>query len=159
MCKPFWMQWNLDTKTQRFPVCRVRDIALGVIKSEKDKYGRTVFEMAQGVGGRAVVGWGGRTKKSLGTNTRCAGNSFSSTSGGRRNEQGNCQPRRTCGRSLLRWGVEPFGLCANKQKAEQRVLPLVALAWGFTQKYQFARRAVELIGLENQMLDFQMMHA
>ena len=54
--QPFWMQRNLDAKTQRFPVCRVRDIALGVIKSEKDKYGRTVFEMARGVGGRAVVG-------------------------------------------------------------------------------------------------------
>ena len=63
MCKPFWMQWNLDAKTQRFPVCRVRDIALGVIKSEKDKYGRTVFEMAQGVRGRAVVGWGGGENK------------------------------------------------------------------------------------------------
>ena len=30
-------------KTQRFPLGRVRDIALGVIKSEKDKYGRLFF--------------------------------------------------------------------------------------------------------------------
>ena len=59
-------------------------------------------------------------------------------------------------------GVSLVGLCAKQESgtASSSSCGLACLALdGFTQKYQFARRAVELIGLENQMLDFQMMHA
>ena len=95
---------------------------------------------------------GGRTKKSLGTNTRCVGNSFSSTSGGTSKASTN-QGELAVG-PCFDGGLSLFGFMrqggSGTASSSSR-----ALAWGFTQKYQFARRAVELIGLETRCWIFR----